>query len=372
MTSTASASPLGKEIPFFSEEAARQINEGEDPEDDENGDVPTFASTLRSTFQTADEDAEEEAAAATQDEDDDAATPSQSEPEKNGRKKGAMKWNGLELRALLRAMDAHSVFDPTHSDNPDGRSRAWLAVVDDLARWNATSHVRKDGKIPNRTVDACEAKWRKFLLPRIKDGMKASEIATGPTENDEEEELTEIMERLKDQYEQGMADQQNKRDLKRKAKDPQSAKSLDARSAATRTASTGKAKTDADEDKDDETISDGEDGPDLKRRKGRGPAGATQLAGTVGSLAKAQVDLAEKERSQRKEEHQENREDKKEDRLLNERILNHQKERDNRQLDLEEKKFSLQDKRLDAMEQQVQRAVETSEATLAFLREKFN
>ncbi|CAD6944234.1 unnamed protein product [Tilletia caries] len=114
------------------------------------------------------------------------------------------------------------------------------------------------------------------------------------------------------------------------------------------------------------------DEPAVKRC--RGPAVTTQLAGTVGDLATAQVELAEKERLLRTSQHKETMEAKKEDRELQERMHNDQQEHQERQLRLEEKKFEHQfraNQRMDALELQVQRAASTAEATLSFIQAKF-
>ncbi|KAK0538275.1 hypothetical protein OC842_001338 [Tilletia horrida] len=341
------------EAPFFSTQNAEQLEEQQHQapsDEDEDQEVPTFASTMRATFEEADADADAEI----EQEEEGAANPPSSTTQSQGqsrstggRKPGAMKWNGLELRALLRAMDSKGVFDPTKgNDDPEHRTRAWLGVVDDLNVWNK-AHPRKDGKFPVRTVHSAETKWRKDLYPRIKDGDRASEIATGPSEQNEEEELTDIMERLKEQWEECVKEHKEQLEAKRKIKDPKSAKSLDARSRATTSAN-------AEESEGGSSNSDTDSGgPELKRRRGRGPAGANKLAGTVGDLAKAQTSLARK------------------DLALKERIHNEQQEFQAKRLALDQRRLDLEQanvKRFDALEKQVQQSIATSRTTLEFLQ----
>ncbi|CAD6946549.1 unnamed protein product, partial [Tilletia controversa] len=78
-------------------------------------------------------------------------------------------------------MFSHDVFDPTRT--ADQRSQSWLDAVKELNKWNELN-PRKNGRFPVRTVEACDTKWRRSLYQAIRAGQSASEIASGPKEDE--------------------------------------------------------------------------------------------------------------------------------------------------------------------------------------------
>ncbi|KAE8179515.1 hypothetical protein CF335_g9563, partial [Tilletia laevis] len=173
----------------------------EEGEDEEGEDYATQASIVDKVFTDADKAAAEE---------------EENEPDrKAGRQEGSLKWTGPELRALIISMEAHTVFEPSMS--VDEKSQAWLNMVDDLNKWNK-KHPRKGGRFPVRTVDACDNKWRKCLYKAIAKGESASQIASGPKED--EDTIMAACQSLKDQWEQQVCDEAVKREAKKKAKNP--------------------------------------------------------------------------------------------------------------------------------------------------------
>ncbi|KAK0565692.1 hypothetical protein OC861_003639 [Tilletia horrida] len=287
---------------------------------------------------------------------------------KAGRNEGSLSWSGPELRALIISMKAHNVFDP--SLFADDRSQAWLDVVRDLNRWNR-EHPRKGGKYAVRTVDGCDNKWRKSLYKAIKAGEAASQIASGPSE--EEDEFMDACQHLKDQWEQGIRDEQVKREAKRKAKHSAPEKALDARQRATdaiakgmETVKQGKREQkrkreragreegeqgsgdDVDDDgdgtgsEDDSGKSKGKPAAKTARRiRGRASdAASAELTAAVAGMASQQVDEARMLREQQQQQHEERlqQEDK-----AREIARQHHKDimaRDHRALDLQEQALS--------------------------------
>ncbi|KAL9941030.1 hypothetical protein V8E36_000518 [Tilletia maclaganii] len=79
-------------------------------------------------------------------------------------------------------MDAHGVFDPNKTSAE--RQAAWVPVATDVNRWAEQA----EGVVcADRSALACQTQWRKTVYKKLKEGMRMSEIATGPSEKTDEE-----------------------------------------------------------------------------------------------------------------------------------------------------------------------------------------
>ncbi|KAE8232531.1 hypothetical protein CF326_g2437 [Tilletia indica] len=320
--------------------------------DDEE--VPTQASIVEKVFTDADKAAKDE---------DDAQ-------KKSGRQEGSLQWTGPELRALLVAMVSHDVFDPTLT--ADKRSQNWLDTVAELNKWNKL-HPRKNGRFPIRTVEACDTKWRRSLYKAIKKGQSASEIASGPKE--EEKEIMKACEQLKEQWEQSVRDEATKREAKKKAKSPEKAMALDARDKATNKSEDDGAgdgedvvKRERDTSAGDDPLtakSDGRKTP--KRLRARRSDGASsELTTAVESMGAQQLLAAADTLKQQQQHHEETLRQAERARELERKKHNDLLLRADRKLDLEEaqgKQEGKRDERVAAVESKI-------DNLMAFLKEK--
>ncbi|KAL9936857.1 hypothetical protein V8E36_004092 [Tilletia maclaganii] len=99
-----------------------------------------------------------------------------------GRRGRGLNWRGGEIRALVIAIDAHGVFDPNKTSAE--RQAAWVPVATDVNRWAEQA----EGVVcADRSALACQTQWRKTVYKKLKEGMRMSEIATGPSEKTDEE-----------------------------------------------------------------------------------------------------------------------------------------------------------------------------------------
>ncbi|KAL9931977.1 hypothetical protein V8E36_009038 [Tilletia maclaganii] len=86
------------------------------------------------------------------------------------------------IRALVIAMDVNGVFDPNKTSAE--RQAAWVPVATDVNRWEEQA----EGVVcADRSALACQTQWRKTVYKKLKEGMRMSEIATGPSEKTDEE-----------------------------------------------------------------------------------------------------------------------------------------------------------------------------------------
>ncbi|KAE8237318.1 hypothetical protein A4X06_0g9267 [Tilletia controversa] len=299
-------------------------------------------------------------------------------------------------------MEAHTVFGPSMS--ADQRAQAWLDTVADVNKWNK-QNPRKGGRFPTRTVDGCDNKWRKKLYGAIRAGESASKIASGPTEDDDA--LMATCQTLKDQWDQQVRDETVKREAKKKAKNPDLAKAINARDKATNSLSYSKtappsSTTDASSSKTPLPPSDpsapdaeqegtgGDGGGELggsdkgksttRLRTRKSDASSAELTAAVAAMSSRQLAAADKAREQQQQQHDETLRLADKARALQRQEHRERLAREDRRLGLEERALKGKEKqedRFSSLEDEVKQlgaavteAGNTSKQVLDYLKDK--
>ncbi|KAE8192379.1 hypothetical protein CF336_g4454 [Tilletia laevis] len=300
----------------------------------------------------------------------DADKAAENEEKKAGRQQGSLQWNGPELRALLVAMFSHDVFDPTRT--ADQRSQSWLDAVKELNKWNELN-PRKNGRFPVRTVEACDTKWLRSLYQAIRAGQSASEIASGPKED--EPQIMKACQHLKEQWEQSVRDEAVKREAKKKAKNPDKAKALDARDKATakldepsNVEGAGGVARERDTSTEDDPLTAKSDGRKTTKRlrTSRADGASSELTSAVESMGSRQLEAAAETLKQQQQHHEEALRQAERARELEQRKHKDLLSREDRRLDLQEAQAGQEaqrDARVAALESKI-------DDLFAFLKER--
>ncbi|KAK0568999.1 hypothetical protein OC861_001340 [Tilletia horrida] len=286
------------------------------------------------------------------------------EERKFGRQHGAFARSGPELRALVVYMEAHTVFDPTLPT--DERNQAWLNVVSDINRWNREHPRPKDkatgeAKVATRTVTACDNKWRKHLYPKIAKGETASQIASGPQEN--EDGFLSSCHTLKDQWAQLQHNESQKRAAARKAKNADQAKAMEARDRAAQAMQAAVS-----------TITQSSSMAPKRLQPRRSDAASAELTAAVRLMSAQQLEAAAETRAQQQQQHDQSLRQAERARELQRQLHRDSMLREDRRLDLEEKALAHkkeESEKARAMERKMEELQETVAESSSLTKELF-